>query len=114
MLYIISFFETKKEEFNFIQLQQLGPIGKYCWNWLPSKGTAGGILVGVSSDLFEVCRWIVHTFSISMLIKNKTNGVVWRINSVYGLAYDEHKLEFINELHNVCASWNGPTLVGGF
>jgi endonuclease/exonuclease/phosphatase family metal-dependent hydrolase len=32
---------------------------------------------------------------------------------VYGSAYDEHKLEFINELHNVYASWNGPTIVGG-
>jgi hypothetical protein len=39
--------------------------------------------------------------------------VVWRFISVYGSAYDEHKLEFFNELHNTYASWNGPTLVGG-
>jgi hypothetical protein len=32
---------------------------------------------------------------------------------VYGSAYEEHKLEFINELHNVYACWSGPTLVGG-
>jgi hypothetical protein len=32
---------------------------------------------------------------------------------MYGSAYDEHKLAFINKLHNVFASWNGPTLVGG-
>jgi hypothetical protein len=38
---IISFSETKKEEFNFIQLQQLDPVGKYNLNWLPAKGTAG-------------------------------------------------------------------------
>jgi hypothetical protein len=54
--------------------------------------------------MFEVCRWIIHTFSVSVLIKNKINGDVWRFISVYGSAYDEHKLEFINELHNVCAS----------
>jgi hypothetical protein len=48
-----------------------------------------------------------------VLIKNKVDGVVWRFIPVYGSAYDEHILEFINELHNVCASWNGPTLVGG-
>jgi hypothetical protein len=29
---IIGFSETKKEEFNFIQLQQLDPMGKYSWN----------------------------------------------------------------------------------
>jgi hypothetical protein len=32
---------------------------------------------------------------------------------VYGSAYEDHKLTFINELHNIYASWNGPTLVGG-
>jgi hypothetical protein len=54
--HIISFSETKKEEFNFIHLHQLDTVGKYTWNWLPTKGTTGGILVGISSDMFEVCR----------------------------------------------------------
>jgi exonuclease III len=110
---IIGFSETKKEEFNFIQLQQLDPMGKYSWNWLPAKGTARGILVGINKDLFDICRCDIHTFSVVVLLKNKSDGVVWRFISVYGSAYDEHKLEFINELHNTYASWNGPTLVGG-
>ena len=38
---------------------------------------------------------------------------MWRFIAVYGSSYEEHKLEFINELHNVFASWSGPTLVGG-
>jgi hypothetical protein len=88
-------------------------MGKYRWNWLPTKGTDGGILVGINNDLFDICRCVIHTFSVSILLKNKTDGVVWRFISVYGSAYDERKLEFINELHNTYASWNGPTLVGG-
>jgi hypothetical protein len=39
--------------------------------------------------------------------------VSWRFILVYGSTYEEHKLEFIIELHNVYAKWNGPTLVGG-
>jgi hypothetical protein len=39
--------------------------------------------------------------------------VSWRFILFYGSTYEEHKLEFINELHNVYAKWNGPTLVGG-
>jgi hypothetical protein len=110
---IIGFSETKKEEFTFIQLQQLDPGGKYSWNWLPAKGTAGGILVGINKDLFDVVRCDIHTFSVVVLIKNKTDNVIWRFISVYGSSYEEHKLEFINELHSVYASWNGPTLLGG-
>ena len=32
---------------------------------------------------------------------------------MYGSSYEEHKLEFINELHNLLASWSATTLVGG-
>jgi hypothetical protein len=31
---------------------------------------------------------------------------------VSGSAFDEHKLEFINELHKAYSCWSGPTLVG--
>jgi hypothetical protein len=70
-------------------------------------------LVGINIDLFEVCRWEIHSYSFSVLIKNKIDNVSWRFISVYGLAYEEHKLEFINEFHNVYSRWNGPTLIGG-
>jgi hypothetical protein len=110
---IISFFESKKEDFSLIQLQALDPSGKFAWNWLPAKNTAGGILVGISNDMFDVYKWEIHSYSISVLIKNKADNVTWRFISVYGSTYEEHKLEFINELHNVCSRWNGPTLIGG-
>jgi hypothetical protein len=32
---------------------------------------------------------------------------------VYGSPYEEGKLEFLAELHEVMASWSGPTLIGG-
>jgi hypothetical protein len=110
---IISFSESKKEDFSVFQLKQLDPYDKFQWNWLPAKGTASGILVGISVDMFEVIRWDILDFTVSVILKDKKSGLIWRFISVYGSAYDEHKLAFINELHNIYASWSGPTLVGG-
>jgi hypothetical protein len=100
-------------EFTPTQLKQLDPYDKYSWNWLFANDTAGGIIVGISVDLFDVIRWDIHIYYVSVLIKNKKDGIMWIIISVYGSAYEDHKLDFINELHNVYANWMGSTLVGG-
>jgi hypothetical protein len=104
--------ETKKEDFTVLQLQQLDPYGKFSWNWLPAKKTVGGIIVGISVDLFDIVRWDMFTYSVSVQIKSKKDNVIWRVIVVYGSSYEEHKVEFINELHNVYGCWSGPTLVG--
>jgi endonuclease/exonuclease/phosphatase family metal-dependent hydrolase len=63
--------------------------------------------------MFAVVRWDILGFTISVILKDRKTGLIWRFISIYGSAYNEHKLAFINELHNIYASWNGPTLVGG-
>jgi endonuclease/exonuclease/phosphatase family metal-dependent hydrolase len=63
--------------------------------------------------MFEVVRWDILDFTVSVILKDKKSNLVWRFIAVYGSAYEEYKLTFINELHNIYASWNGPTLVGG-
>ena len=102
---IICFSKTKKVDFTTMQLQQLDPHDKFCWRWLSANDTAGGIIVGISVDLFDVISWDIHLFSVSALLKCKKDGTIWKLISVYGSAYEEHKLEFINELHNVYANW---------
>jgi hypothetical protein len=109
----ISFSESKKSNFTAQQLHDIDIHDRFCWNWLPADGTKGGILVGIKQDTLDIVSWDVHTFSISCFIKSKVDGVVWRFISVYGSAYDEFKLDFINELHNIFPLWDGPTLIGG-
>ena len=108
----ISLYETKKENFTTAQLQVLDPQDRFTWNWLPATGTTGGILASVNGDIFDVISRTNFNFCISCVVKNKQNGDVWRFMSVYGTAYEEHKLEFITELHNAFAGWTEPTLVG--
>ena len=52
-------------------------------------------------------------FSIYYLLKNRIDGSIQRLISIYVSAYEELKLDFINELHNVLEGCSSPTLVGG-
>jgi hypothetical protein len=50
----IGFQETKKEQFSNSFLKNLLGNRNFAWNHLPAVGSAGGILVRVSCDMFEV------------------------------------------------------------
>ena len=105
--------ETKKDLFTTDQLLVLDKHDVFIWNWLPAIGTAGGILVGINSEIFSVVSWSILNNCVSCIIKNKKDAIVWRLISVYGPAYEDLKLDFINELHSALSDWSGPTLVGG-
>jgi exonuclease III len=110
---IIAFQETKKESFSASYLDSISASRNFVWNSLPAKGTAGGILVGVDSDLFEIIAWDIKDFSVSCILKNKVDSRVWRHISVYGSPYEEGKEEFLSELHTLFLDNNLPTLVSG-
>jgi hypothetical protein len=110
---LISFSESKIAEFSTAQLQSIDCSNVFNWNWLPAVGTAGGILVGVRDSSFEIVSWEIFKYCVAVIIKDKKNHSIWRFVSLYGSSYEEFKLEFINELHNVMAGWDGPTLIGG-
>jgi hypothetical protein len=82
------------------------------WNFMPSKGTACGILVGVNSRVLDVCSWQYFEYCVIAIVKNLSDNLVWRLIVVYGSTYDELKIEFIAKMHRVMPSWTGPTLVG--
>jgi hypothetical protein len=56
--------------------------------------------------------WQPFNFSAALLVRNLRDNFIWKLIVVYGSAYDEHKLDFLNELHLVMGMWQGPTLVG--
>jgi hypothetical protein len=89
---IICFSESKKEDFSSLQLQQIDPGGKFSWNWLPAVKIAGGILVGINNEFFDIVKWDILSFFVSVQIKVKRDKIVLRVIAVYGSAYDEHKL----------------------
>ena len=66
---------------------------------LLAVGSAGGILVGTKSNLFEVLSVSSKNYCIITTLKNKTDGFRWNLIVVYGTAYAVDKLDFIAELH---------------
>jgi hypothetical protein len=43
-------------------------------------------------------------YCAAAIIKNQLDNLVWRVIVVYGSPYEEGKLEFLAELHEVMAS----------
>jgi hypothetical protein len=66
--------ETKTMIFQDNYLSSLANGKSFCWNWLPSFGSAGGILMGVNMDLFDVENWIIREFLISCVFVSKRDG----------------------------------------
>lgn len=108
----VGFQETKKKEVfcdNF-----LISAGKdFTWNFIPVRGTTGGILVGFKDSSFEIVIWKYLEYSAIATVKNNVDNFIWRLIVVYGSPYDETKMEFIDEIHKVMSDWQGPTVIGG-
>jgi hypothetical protein len=105
--------ETKQKEFSKEYLETLVMCWRFCWNRIPPIGVAGGILVGVNSDVLEVHSWTVRKFIISCDATDKKDKFRFRITIVYGSAYDEEKQDFIDELHDSMVESSDPLIIGG-
>jgi exonuclease III len=105
--------EAKKDSFHPSFLKNLTTPAVFSWYFLPANGTAGGILIGSRDDTMDISNVISHTFSISYILSDKNKNFSWKLLVVYGPAYEENRVEFIDELHHVMSTWQGPILVGG-
>ncbi|KAG2617313.1 hypothetical protein PVAP13_3NG179957 [Panicum virgatum] len=105
--------ETKSESFSATYLSSLAGNKHFCWKWLPARGTAGGILMGVDADNFDIVDWSVNTFSVSCKVMNKKDGFGSMITTVYGPVYDDKKEDFLLELRSICDNCEGPHIIGG-
>ena len=110
---IVSFQETKKAELSTSFLKSISGSKNFQWHHLPAVGTAGGVLVGVDVDIFDILQWSSLNFSVSCNLKVKTSDVCIRVVAVYGSPYDEGKDDFISELHSIFVDDHLPTLIGG-
>jgi hypothetical protein len=57
----VGFQETKRRVL-VTSLRNLLGNRNFSWNHLPAAGSAGGILVGVNSDLFDIIAWEIKNF----------------------------------------------------
>jgi hypothetical protein len=79
---------------------------------MPS-GNVEGNANGDKSRFFEVESMEDGEFHIKFILKNKVDAFWWALLSVYGVAQDEYKEQFLSELVRACSNCgNLPSLVG--
>lgn len=101
----VGIIETKKNSFSNGFLRSLTGNTPFNWNYLPASGSAGGILVGLNSDLFSITVGDMLKFTISVMVQSKKTNLTWKLVVIYGSPYEEGKQEFLDELDQVMASW---------
>lgn len=109
----VGFFETKRELIDVNTLNRIAGNREHEWHSLPAVNTAGGILVGLSKNLFDIIGFVDNFFCCITTVKDKRDGFVWQFVAVYGTTYMELKLEFIGELHDVMSGISYPVILGG-
>jgi len=46
--------ESIKQNFTAREVTALGRGNSFTWNWVPSQGHSGGLLLGIDDEIFEV------------------------------------------------------------
>lgn len=87
----------------------LGPQFLNNYATLLADGVRGGILLAFSQDHYELQNADVRVFSVTAMVRRKTDNSVWTITGVYGPQSDSDKLLFLDEIRSVrqhvMASW---------
>jgi hypothetical protein len=83
--------ETKMEEFSLNFLRNLTTPAPFSWKFLPAKGTARGILVGVRDEKFLIFNASLYNSAVSYLVTDKKNNFDWTLVVVYGPPYEEKR-----------------------
>ena len=110
---IIGIHETIKQSFSSQELERLSLGGPFSWNWVPSRGHSGGILMGVKEDLLQVENWEQGEFFVGTTVRHRILNFRWDVLVVYGPANHELSMSFLEELRMRCQETELPLMIGG-
>jgi hypothetical protein len=80
----IAILETKRNDFTASELAHFCANKNYPWNWSPTRGRSGGILLGANLDNFDVQSVCLGSFHVKLQLRNKlrqfrmdASGCLW-------------------------------------
>jgi hypothetical protein len=94
-------------------LRQVDPNRNYLWDWILVRGRAGGLLLGLRLDRFDMGNRKRGTYILQHNLWDKLMEKKWDLLNIYGPPQDEHKDEFLTELATFCSRNKEPYLEGG-
>jgi hypothetical protein len=97
---IICLQETKRENFDSSYLRNFYPRILSKFEYLPSVGASGGLLIAWNEHLFQRHIFHVNDYSISIQFTSTQSGETWYLTNVYGPCQPDIRSDFINWFHN--------------
>jgi exonuclease III len=97
----IAILETKRKDFTALELAHFSANKNYSWNWSPTRGHSGGILLDVNIEIFDIQSVVLGNFHVKLHLKNKVDNFEWALVTVYGAAQEEEKYFLIGACTNV-------------
>lgn len=98
---IVCLQETKKENFDSQFLKRVCPRDFDAFEFLPSNGATGGMLVAWKSKFFSGTLVFSNAFAMSVEFVSKHNDDNWLLSNVYGPCTVDGKREFTTWLKNI-------------
>lgn len=98
---IICLQETKREVFDMDYIRKFCPKKINKFEYLPSIGASGGIIVIWNSSLFTGTLAFQNEFSISFQFTCNISASTWILTNIYGPSQAERKSDFIEWFSNI-------------
>lgn len=99
--HIIFLQETKRETFDLRFIRNFAPKRFDKFDFCPSVGASGGILICWASNFFNLVTSEKHSFAIRMYVTAAHNLETWTLVVVYGPCRQPARDNFVNWLFNM-------------
>jgi len=93
---VICLQETKREHFDISYIRKFAPRHFDRFDYVPSLGASGGILVVWNSAVFSGQIIEKQHFGITLSFSSMHNGDTWNLTTVYGPCTEPARTQFIN------------------
>jgi len=93
---VICVQETKRQAFDLKYIWQFAPRRFDAFDYIPSVGASGGLLVAWNISVFQGSVVQKCSYSITVQFSSTQNMTPWCLTSVYGPCQEPHRTEFIN------------------
>ena len=105
--------QTIRSSFSQVELDSLGGAVGFQWEWVPTSGRSGGILLGVNRETFEVLPYSRGNFFIGVEMIQRDINFKWELVVVYGPADPSRSQDFFRELHDKVHKSANPLVIAG-
>ena len=98
---IICIQETKRESFDSTYIKNFCPRNFNKFDFVPSVGASGGLLVAWNDRIFQGECLFKNNFSISIRFTSSQNNQSWILTNIYGPCETSQRAEFIDWFKNI-------------